>query len=157
MKGGLAPSGCLPGRIMQTPSPLPRSAVNTHRHTGRLHFAVHIPAKISYLERDDFHLEALMVHVLVRHKVADYNRWKLAFDSHLNTRRRAGETAFRVFHAVDNPREVVLFFDWESIEQARKFMGSDELRKAMQQAGVEGSPDVQYIEDVLTVHRSSAD
>ena len=33
-----------------------------------------------------------MVHVLVRHKVADYNRWKQAFDSHLNTRKHAGET-----------------------------------------------------------------
>jgi hypothetical protein len=36
-------------------------------------------------------------------------------------------------------------------------MNSDDLRKAMQQAGVEGPPDVQYIEDVRTVHRSSAD
>jgi hypothetical protein len=52
---------------------------------------------------------------------------------------------------------VVLFFDWESVEQARKFMNSDDLRKAMQQAGVEGPADVQYIEDVRTVHRSSAD
>ena len=43
---------------------------------------------------------------------------------------------------------MVLFFDWESVEQARKFMNSDDLRKAMQQAGVEGAPDVQYIEDV---------
>ncbi len=34
-----------------------------------------------------------MVHVLIRHKVADYNRWKQAFDSHLNTRKHAGETA----------------------------------------------------------------
>ena len=61
------------------------------------------------------------------------------------------------FIRVDDPREVVLFFDWESVEQARKFMNSDDLRKAMQQAGVEGPPDVQYIEDVRTVHRSAAD
>ena len=36
-------------------------------------------------------------------------------------------------------------------------MKSDDLRKAMQQAGVEGAPDVQYIEDVRSVHRSAAD
>ena len=98
-----------------------------------------------------------MVHVLVRHKVADYNHWKQAFDSHLNTRKQAGETAFRIFHSVDDPREVVLFFDWESVEQARKFMNSEDLRKAMQQAGVEGPADVQYIEDARTVHRTAAD
>ncbi len=98
-----------------------------------------------------------MVHVLVRHKVADFNRWKQAFDSHLASRKHAGETAFRVFHSVDDPREVVLFLDWDSIEGARKFMKSDDLRKAMQQAGVEGAPEVQYIEDVRSVHRSAAD
>ena len=98
-----------------------------------------------------------MVHVLVRHKVSDYSRWKQAFDSHLNLRKRAGETACRIFHTVDDPREVVLFLDWEGIEQARKFMSSDELGEAMQQAGVEGAPDVWYIEDVRTVHRTAAD
>lgn len=98
-----------------------------------------------------------MVHVLVRHKVADFNRWKQAFDSHLASRKQAGETAFRVFHSVDDPREVVVFLDWDSIEGARKFMKSDDLRKAMQQAGVEGAPEVQYIEDVRSVHRSAAD
>lgn len=98
-----------------------------------------------------------MVHVLVRHKVADYNRWKQTFDSHLNSRKHGGETGCRIFHTVDDPREVVLFLDWESVEQARKFMTSDDLRKAMQQAGVEGPPEVQYIEDVRSVHRSSAD
>lgn len=98
-----------------------------------------------------------MVHVLVRHKVGDYNRWKQAFDSHLASRKQAGETAVRIFHTVDDPRNVVLFFDWESVDRARKFMNSDDLRKAMQQAGVQGAPDVQYIEDILTVHRSAAD
>ena len=49
-----------------------------------------------------------MVHVLVRHKVADYNRWKESFDSHLNTRMHAGETGFRLFQSVDDPREVTL-------------------------------------------------
>ena len=32
-----------------------------------------------------------MVHVIIRHKVADYSRWKEAFDAHLNARKAAGE------------------------------------------------------------------
>ena len=98
-----------------------------------------------------------MVHVLIRHKVADYTRWKEAFDAHLNTRKAAGELGFRVFQVVDDPREVVLLLDWESVEHARQFMGSDELRKTMQQAGVVDQPDVQFIEDVRMVRRTSAD
>jgi heme-degrading monooxygenase HmoA len=98
-----------------------------------------------------------MMHVLVRHKVSDFNRWKDAFDSHLNTRKRGGETGFHMFHNVDDPREVVLLLDWESAEGARKFMTSDELRNAMEKAGVIGSPEVHYLEDVRSVYRTSAD
>lgn len=98
-----------------------------------------------------------MVHVLVRHKVSDYSRWKEAFDSHLNARKHAGETGCRIFHTVDDPHEVVLFLDWDGIEGARKFMNSDELRKTMQKAGVEGVADIRYVEDVRSVHRSAAD
>ena len=98
-----------------------------------------------------------MMHVLVRHKVADYNRWKEAFDSHLNTRKRAGETGFRLFHNVDDPHDVVLLLDWTSAEEARRFMNSEELRDAMQKAGVVGAVEVHYLEDARSVHRTSAD
>ena len=98
-----------------------------------------------------------MVHVLVRHKVADFNRWKDAFDAHVMTRKRAGELGFRLFHGLEDPREVFILLDWESADLARKFMNSDELRERMQAAGVQGAPEVQYLEDVRAVHRSAAD
>ena len=98
-----------------------------------------------------------MMHVLVRHKVSDFNRWKDAFDSHLGNRKRAGETGFRLFHSAEDPHEVFLLLDWDGAENARKFMGSDQLRGAMEKAGVVGAPEIHYLEDVRTVHRSSAD
>ncbi len=98
-----------------------------------------------------------MVHILVRHKVADYNRWKEAFDSHLTARKHAGETGFRLFHNLEDPRDVFLLLDWQSAEEAKKFMNSAELRDAMQKAGVMGAPEVQYLEDARAVHRSAAD
>ena len=88
-----------------------------------------------------------MMHVLIRHKVADYNRWKEAFDSHLNNRKRAGETGFRLFHSIEDPRELFLLTDWNSLTEARDFMSSDELKDTMEKAGVIGAPDVQYLED----------
>ena len=98
-----------------------------------------------------------MVHVLIRHKVSDFKRWKESFDSHLNTRMHAGELAFRLFQGVDDPRDLTLLLDWDSVEHARRFMSSDELRNRMQQAGVVGTPDVQYIEDVRAIRRTAAD
>jgi hypothetical protein len=98
-----------------------------------------------------------MVHVLLHHKVSDYDRWKEAFDSHLAVRKHAGETGCRLFHGVEDPRDLFLLLDWESVEEARKFLGSTELRDTMQKAGVVGTPEIQYLEDVRSVHRSSAD
>jgi quinol monooxygenase YgiN len=98
-----------------------------------------------------------MVHVLVRHKVADFTRWKELFDSALSARMHAGELGFHLFQSVNDPRDVTLLLDWDSVEHARQFMGSDDLRSKMQQAGVVGAPDVQYLEDVRAVRRTSAD
>jgi hypothetical protein len=98
-----------------------------------------------------------MVHMIVRHKVADYSRWKDAFDAHLSVRKAAGETEARVLLSVEDHREVTLFFDWDSLERARQFAGSEELKQAMKQAGVVGDPDIRFLEDARTVRRSAAD
>ena len=98
-----------------------------------------------------------MVHVIVRHKVADYGRWKEAFDGHLGARKAAGEVGYRVLLSVDDPREVTVFLDWDSLERARRFAASEDLKQKMQQSGVIGDPEVRFIEDAYTVRRSSAD
>jgi hypothetical protein len=98
-----------------------------------------------------------MVHVIVRHKVADYGRWKETFDGHLGARKAAGEMGYRVMLSVDDPREVTVFLDWDSLERARKFATSDDLKQKMQQSGVIGDPDVRFLEDAYAIRRSSAD
>jgi len=98
-----------------------------------------------------------MVHVLVHHKVADYSHWKEAFDSHLSTRKRAGEIGSHLFHNLDDPHEIYVLSDWQTVEEARKFMSSSELAETMKKAGVQGLPDVRFLEDVYAVHRTSAD
>jgi len=98
-----------------------------------------------------------MVHVLVRHKVADYPKWKEAFDSHLSVRKRAGEMGCHLFHNAEDHCDIFLLLDWQSADEARKFMTSDELRSTMAKAGVVGTPEVQYLEDARSVHRTSAD
>jgi len=98
-----------------------------------------------------------MIHVIIRHKVADYGQWKQVFDSHLNSRMAGGETGSRVFHSVDDPRDVTVFSDWDSVEHARRFLGSADLKAAMKKAGVVGDPEINYVQDAATVRRTSAD
>ena len=98
-----------------------------------------------------------MIHVMMRHKVADYGRWKSAFDAHLNTRKANGEVSCRLFLSVEDPRDVTIVLDWDGLVRARHFAASDDLKQAMQGAGVVGEPEIRFLEDALTVRRSAAD
>ena len=98
-----------------------------------------------------------MTTVLVRHEVADYPAWRSVFDSSHEWRQQNGELSCRVFRAAGNSNDLTLMFEWESLEQARTFMGSDELKARMQKAGVKGQPHIEFLNEMHTVRRSAAD
>jgi heme-degrading monooxygenase HmoA len=98
-----------------------------------------------------------MVHVLVRHKVADYSRWRAVFDDALMMRRNAGEQSYRVFRSYENANEVSLLCDFDTLEHARAFLTSDSLKEAMQAGGVVEPPSVQYLQEAVVIRRSAAD
>jgi quinol monooxygenase YgiN len=98
-----------------------------------------------------------MIQVLVHHEVADYQNWRAAFDSALDFRRQGGEHNCRVFRTAGNPNDLTLLFEWEDLPKAQGYMNSEELRKKMQQAGVIGAPEVHYLAEMFSIHRSAAD
>lgn len=92
-----------------------------------------------------------MAYLLVRHKVKDYSKWKTVFDEHAATRKTSGSKGGRLFRNADNPNETLILFEWESIEKAKKFAQSEDLKKTMLKAGVSDKPDVYFIEEVEKV------
>ena len=98
-----------------------------------------------------------MIHVLIHHEVADFLAWKAAFDSHLDWRRKQGERGYRIYRSAGDANSLTLLFEWESLESARAFMASDELKTKMAGAGVKGAPHVDFLTEVHSVRRSSAD
>jgi len=98
-----------------------------------------------------------MIYVLVHHEVADYTSWKAAFDSGFDWRRKNGERGCRIFHSAENVNDLTLLFEWESLEKARAFIASDELKARMAGAGVKGSPRIDFLTEVHSVRRSAAD
>ena len=85
--------------------------------------------------------------LLIRHKVADYAIWKPLFDEHEATRRANGSQGGRLYRSADDPREVLILLDWDDLLRARLFVDSDDLRMAMQRAGLADQPDVWFLED----------
>ncbi|MFZ1132501.1 MAG: hypothetical protein WBV31_17580 [Terriglobales bacterium] len=98
-----------------------------------------------------------MIHLLVHHEVADYTAWKAAFDSSFDWRRKHGELGCRIFRGAGNANDLTLFFEWESLEKARAFTTSDELKTKMGGAGVKGVPRFDFLTEVHSVRRSAAD
>ncbi|MGA3092799.1 MAG: hypothetical protein ABSD75_29740 [Terriglobales bacterium] len=98
-----------------------------------------------------------MINVLVHHEVADYTTWKTSFDSTFDWRHKHGERGCRIFRSAGNVNDVTVFFEWESLEGARAFLASDELKTRMASAGVKGSPRVDFLTEVQSIRRSSAD
>jgi len=88
-----------------------------------------------------------MMHMLIRHKVADFAKWKPVYDAHEPSRQNAGLKEEHLLRNADDPNEVILLFSTEDLDKAKAFTASDDLRQEMQKAGVSDKPDVYFLKD----------
>jgi hypothetical protein len=86
--------------------------------------------------------------MIIRHKVRDYGHWRPLFDGHAEVQKAAGLTNPRVYHSADsNKSEIVVVFDKDT-KSAKAFAASDDLKKAMGEAGVLDTPTVYFLESI---------
>jgi len=88
-----------------------------------------------------------MAYMFVRHSVQDYEAWKSVFDSAADLRRRSGEKSYQILRQDTGSKELVALFEWDSLDNARKYAASPELKEAMQRAGVTGKPEILFLEE----------
>ena len=85
-----------------------------------------------------------MATMFVRHTISDYKVWRKAYDDFAPVQKAKGVTAKAVYQAADNPNDITVVHDFGSVEAAQAFAKSDELKKAMQGAGVVGTPTIWF-------------
>ena len=76
-----------------------------------------------------------MVHIFLKQKINDYNTWKDGFTGHNDARKAAGQTNATVFVNPEDENQVFILLEWDSMENAQKFMSSPELKEAMKNSG----------------------
>jgi hypothetical protein len=86
-----------------------------------------------------------MVRLFIRHDVADYDAWRQVYDEFDAPRREMGVTGAAVYQSVDDPNDVTVWHDFETVEAGRAFDSSSELREAMGRAGVQGEPQTWFV------------
>ena len=89
-----------------------------------------------------------MPYLLVRHTIKNYSNWKPFFDEHQSTRKKSGSKGGHIYRNSQKPNEVIIMFEWDTLDNARKFAESDDLRKQMEKAGVIDKPDVYFLEQL---------
>ena len=81
--------------------------------------------------------------LLVRHEVEDYAAWRSAYESVDGLRKEHGCTDAEVLLDPADKRDVYVLHRFPTLQQARDFAGSSELREAMGRAGVKGAPRIE--------------
>jgi hypothetical protein len=84
--------------------------------------------------------ENLTIHL----KVKDYTAWRTSYDGREKSRVSAGITNGRVFRNAQDQNDVVILQDVADVAKARTWLGSDEMKAAMQKSGVVGSPIIRF-------------
>lgn len=81
-----------------------------------------------------------MATLFVRHDVADFGKWKKAYDEFDEERRSMGVTDDGVYQAEGKPNDVTVYHEFNTMEAAKTFANSGRLKEVMKGAGVQGEP-----------------
>ena len=90
-----------------------------------------------------------MATLLVKHRVANFEEWKKVFDGMDQLRREHGFTGSTVHRDATDPNVVVVVNHVRTLDGAKKYGGSQALRDAMAHAGVQGMPEISFLNDVV--------
>jgi heme-degrading monooxygenase HmoA len=86
-----------------------------------------------------------MAKLLVHHKVQDYSAWRTIFDDDAQRRKESGSTGFQVLKSASDPNDLTIIMDWSSVDKAKAFATSDDLKEKMKNAGVISQPEMTFL------------
>ena len=86
-----------------------------------------------------------MATLFVHHKVKDYAAWRKVFDDLTSMRTGYGCTGHQVFQSPNDPNELTILTEWKTIDQAKTYATSNDLKEGMKNAGVLSQPDVAFL------------
>lgn len=89
-----------------------------------------------------------MATLFVRHQVKDVSTWKAAYDAFDAERRTMGVTSQGAYQSDGNPNEITVYHRFATIGAAKEFMDSPKLKETMVAAGVVGTPDVWFTNEL---------
>ena len=81
-----------------------------------------------------------MAYIVVRQKVADYQKWKRIFDASAGLRKAGGEKSCKIFRSSDDLNEVIVLSEWDDLRNAVKYSQNKLFKEAAEKAGILTKP-----------------
>ena len=82
--------------------------------------------------------------IVVTHKVADFDKWKVGYDATNAWKPKFGWKQGLVLTSDGDRNNVTVVEDFDTLENAKRFASSPDLKAAMSKAGVMGPPDIRF-------------
>ena len=89
-----------------------------------------------------------MATMIVKHRVANFDQWKSVYDTMEKVRLDHGWAGHTVHRDATDPNLVVIVNRVMTLDGAKRYGGSEALHAAMAKAGVQGAPEIQFLNDV---------
>lgn len=87
--------------------------------------------------------------MIIRHKVADYDKWKTGYDSHDSIRLASGLHNYVIARGTEDPNMILVAVTMDNVDKAKAFASSPDLKAKMQEVGVIGTPVMDFLEAVM--------
>lgn len=87
-----------------------------------------------------------MVNILVRHTVEDYDTWKPGFDD--STWKEYGQVGYVLYRVSDDSNDIIIMLEWDSMENAKRFLEESDVREQMEELGVVGEPEISFLDSI---------
>jgi hypothetical protein len=87
--------------------------------------------------------------MIVKHKVADYAKWKPGYDAHDSVRLANGLHSYVIARGVDDSNLVLVAMIMDDVDKAKAMAADPGLKDVMKKAGVVGAPEIDYIHSVM--------
>ena len=85
----------------------------------------------------------------IKHKVANFEKWKPAYDAHDSVRLAYGLHNYVIARGIDDPNMVMVALRMDDADKAKELGNSPGMKERMKKAGVTGPVDITYAEMVV--------
>jgi hypothetical protein len=85
----------------------------------------------------------------IKHKVANYAKWKSGYDAHDSARLANGLHSYVITRGVEDSNMVMVAMRMNDVMKAKAMATAASLKDAMKKAGVIGTPEIDYVEAIM--------